>query len=136
VDPLREDLPPSPTRWDQLERWFNDPTYRRIRRGTFPSERARIDTLRLRIERYREVPRPFQWRSTPDEVLVNVTRNRSNVGPAGAAHYRSISSLPPVTISSSFWTVFQLRAVPLVPRDRSIRPRVSFERPIPSGYTM
>ncbi len=33
----------------------------------------------------------------------------------------------------SFWTVFQLRAVPLEPSFRSIAVAVSFERPIPAG---
>ena len=35
----------------------------------------------------------------------------------------------------SFLTVFQLRAVPRVPRIRSISAMVNFERPMPSGYT-
>jgi hypothetical protein len=35
--------------------------------------------------------------------------------------------------ASSFWTVLQLRAVPLEPSFCSITVPVSFERPIPAG---
>jgi transposase len=75
---------PTGSSWlNQAERWFNDLTHRQIRRGTFRSERELIEMLKLYIERYNEVPRPFRWRATADEVLVKVTRNRLNVGLAG-----------------------------------------------------
>ena len=65
---------------------FNELTYRQIRRGAFCSERGLIDTLKLYIERYNEVPRPFQWRATFDEILVKVTGNRISLGLAGTGH--------------------------------------------------
>ena len=78
---------PTGSSWlNQVERWFNDLTYRQIRRGTFRSERELIEMLKLYIERYNEVPRPFQWRATADEILVKVTRNRLSLGLAGTPH--------------------------------------------------
>jgi transposase len=78
---------PTGSSWlNQVERWFNDLTYRRIRRGTFRSERELIDMLKLYIARYNEVPRPFQWRATADEILVKVTRNRLSLDLAGTGH--------------------------------------------------
>ena len=78
---------PTGSSWlNQVERWFNDLTHRQIRRGTFHSERELIEMLELYIERYNEVPRPFEWRATADEILVKVTRNRLNVGLAGTPH--------------------------------------------------
>ncbi len=78
---------PTSSSWlNPVERWFNDRTYRQIRRGTFHSEWKRIDRLKLYLERYNEVPRPFQWRATADEILIKVTWNRLNVGLAGTAH--------------------------------------------------
>lgn len=68
---------------NQVERWFNDLTYRQIRRGTFHSERELIETLKLYIERYNEVPRPFHWRATADEIFEKIARNRLNEGLAG-----------------------------------------------------
>jgi hypothetical protein len=41
---------------------------------------------KLYIERYNEIPRPFQWRATADEVLVKVTRSRLSLGRAGTPH--------------------------------------------------
>ncbi|MCI4326561.1 MAG: IS630 family transposase [Thermoplasmata archaeon] len=78
---------PTGSSWlNQVERWFHDLTHRQIRRGTFHSERELIETLKLYIERYNEVPRPFQWRATADEILVKVTRSRISLGLAGTAH--------------------------------------------------
>lgn len=75
---------PTGSLWlNQIERWFNELTYRQIRRGTFRSERELIDMLKLYIERYNEVPRPFERRATVDEILVKVTRNRIRIGLAG-----------------------------------------------------
>lgn len=75
---------PTGSLWlNQIERWFNELTYRQIRRGTFRSERELIDMLKLYIERHNEVPRPFERRATVDEILVRVTRNRIRIGLAG-----------------------------------------------------
>ncbi len=78
---------PTGSSWlNRVERWFNDRTYRQIRRETFRSEPELIDMLKLYIERCNVVPRPFPWRATAGEILVKVTRNRLDVGLAGTAH--------------------------------------------------
>ena len=78
---------PTGSAWlNQVERWFNDLTYRQIRRGTFRSERELIEMLKLYIERYNEVPRPLQWRATADEIRVSITRSRLCLGLAGTPH--------------------------------------------------
>lgn len=78
---------PTSSSWlNQVERWFNDLTQKRIRRGTFHSELELIQALKLYIETYNEVPRPFEWRATADQILLKVTRNRLNVALAGTPH--------------------------------------------------
>ena len=71
---------PTGSSWlNQVERWFKKLTDKRIRRGTFRSERELIEALRLFIEQYNKVPRPFIWRATADRILVKVRWNRLNV---------------------------------------------------------
>ena len=78
---------PTGSSWlNQVERWFNDLMCRRIRGGTFRSERELMDMLKLYIARYNEVPRPFQWRATADEILIKVPRKRISLGLAGTGH--------------------------------------------------
>ena len=78
---------PTGSSWlNQVERWFNNRTYRRIRRGKFRRERDQIDMLKLYIDGYNDVPRPFQWRATADEILVKDTRNRISLGIDSTGH--------------------------------------------------
>ena len=78
---------PTGSSWlNQVERWFNDLTQKRIRRGTFHSERELIEALKQYVATYNEVPRPFQWRATADQILAKVRWNRLNVVLAGAPH--------------------------------------------------
>ena len=78
---------PTSSSWlNQVERWFNDLTQKRIRRGTFRSEHELIEALKQYVETYNEDPRPFRWRATADQILAKVTWNRLNVDLAGAPH--------------------------------------------------
>jgi transposase len=78
---------PTSSSWlNQVERWFNDLTQKRVRRGTFRSEHELIEALKQYVETYNEHPRPFQWRATADSILAKVRWNRLNVELAGAAH--------------------------------------------------
>lgn len=71
---------PTGSSWlNQVERWFKELTEKRIRRGTFHSEAELISALKLYIEQYNEVPRPFIWRATADQILEKVRWNRLNV---------------------------------------------------------
>jgi transposase len=78
---------PTSSSWlNQVERWFNNLTQKRIRRGTFRSEHELVEALGQYVETYNEDPRPFQWRATPDQILAKVRWNRLNVDLAGPAH--------------------------------------------------
>ncbi len=78
---------PTCSSWpNQVERWFKELTDKRVRRGTFHSELELIEALKLYIERYNEVPRPFFWRATADQILEKVRWNRLNVVLSRAAH--------------------------------------------------
>ena len=79
-------IPTSSSWLNQVERWFNDLTHKRIRRGTFHSERELMEALRVYVETYNEHPRPFQWRATADQILEKVRWNQLNVGLTGAPH--------------------------------------------------
>lgn len=71
---------------NQVERWFRQLTDKRIRRGTFHSESELISALKLYIGQYNEVPRPFIWRATADQILAKVRWNRLNVDLTRTAH--------------------------------------------------
>ncbi len=78
---------PTSSSWlNQVERWFNNLTQKRIRRGTFHSEHELIEALKQYVETYNQDPRPFQWRATADQILAKVRWNRLNVDLAGAPH--------------------------------------------------
>lgn len=78
---------PTGSSWlNQVERWFNDLTRKRIRRGTFHSERELIEALKTYLATYNDCPRPFRWTATPEEILRKIARVRLNVEPAGTAH--------------------------------------------------
>ena len=79
---------PTSSSWlNQVERWFNNLTQKRIRRGVFHSERELIGALEQYVVTYNEDPRPFQWRATADQIIEKVRWNRLNVDLAGAPHY-------------------------------------------------
>ena len=78
---------PTSSSWlNQVERWFNDLTQKRIRRGTFRSEHELIEALKQYVATHDEDPRPFRWRATADQILAKVTWNRLNANQAGAPH--------------------------------------------------
>jgi len=53
-------VPTSSSGLNQVERWFNDLTQKRIRRGTLISECEQIEALKHYVATYNENPRPFQ----------------------------------------------------------------------------
>ncbi|MGI0131029.1 MAG: IS630 family transposase [Thermoplasmata archaeon] len=78
---------PTSSSWlNQVEQWFKEITDKRIRRGTFQSEWELIDALKLYIEQYNEVPRPFIWRATADQIMEKIRWHRLNVELARTAH--------------------------------------------------
>jgi transposase len=71
---------PTSSSWlNQVERWFKEITDKRVRRGTFHSEGELIEAVQLYIERYNEVPKPFLWRATGEQILAKIQKHRLNV---------------------------------------------------------
>ncbi len=76
---------PTTSSWlNQVERWFNDLTQKRVRRGTFRSEHKLIEALKQYVTTHNEDPRPFRRRAPADQILAKVTWNRLDVDLDGA----------------------------------------------------
>ena len=57
-------LPTSSSWLNQVERWFNDLTQKRVRPGIFHNGQELIEALQQYVETYDEDPRPFPRRAT------------------------------------------------------------------------
>ena len=69
---------PTSSLWLNLvERWFNELTERRLRRGAFTSVAALIDAIETWAEHWNDNPQPFVWTKTADEIITKVRRGRA-----------------------------------------------------------
>jgi transposase len=57
-----------------VERWFAALTQKQIKRGAHPSTRALETAIRQYIAVTNDVPKPFVWTKTADEILASVAR--------------------------------------------------------------
>ncbi|HSV67109.1 MAG TPA: hypothetical protein VLJ59_14510, partial [Mycobacteriales bacterium] len=57
---------------NQVEIWFGILTKQAIRRGTFGSLRALIDTINSYIENWSQDAEPFTWTATSKEIITKV----------------------------------------------------------------
>ncbi len=57
-----------------VERWFAELTNKRIRRGVFRSVRELESAIREYIQIHNEVPKPFVWTRTADQILDSIAR--------------------------------------------------------------
>jgi transposase len=57
-----------------VERWFAELTNKRIRRGVFRSVKELETAIREYIDVHNEVPRPFVWSRTADQILDSIAR--------------------------------------------------------------
>jgi len=77
---------PTSSSWLNLvERWFNELTRRRLRRGVFSSVPALIDAITVWAEHWNEDPKPFVWHAAAKDIIKKVRRGRaalSQVKPA------------------------------------------------------
>jgi len=60
-----------------VERWFAELTNKRIRRGVFRSVRELETAIREYVEVHNEVPKPFVWTRTADQILDSISRYAS-----------------------------------------------------------
>jgi transposase len=68
---------PTSSSWLNLvERWFRDITDKAIRRGTFASVDALIDTINNYVAHNNDNPKPFIWTKTADQIIAKVRRGR------------------------------------------------------------
>ena len=66
---------PTSSSWLNLvERWFAEPTNKKLRRGAHRSVRALNADIRAWIDSWNENPRPFVWTKTADEILESISR--------------------------------------------------------------
>ncbi len=59
---------------DLVERWFAELTNKRIRRGVFRSVKELESAIREYIGIHNEVPKPFVWTRTADQILDSIAR--------------------------------------------------------------
>jgi transposase len=68
---------PTSSSWvNQVERWFDELTDKRIRRGTFKNVPELIRAIEEYVATYQQNPRPFVWTATPEEIFRKVAKNR------------------------------------------------------------
>ena len=66
---------PTSASWINLvERWFATLTQKQIRRGTHRSTHELETAIRKYLDAYNQVPQPFVWTKTADEILESVAR--------------------------------------------------------------
>jgi transposase len=69
---------PTSSSWLNLvERWFNELTRRRLRRGVFSSVGALIEAIETWTEHWNDDPKPFVWHTPAQEIIAKVRRGRA-----------------------------------------------------------
>lgn len=69
---------PTASSWlNLIERWFRELTDKRIRRGTFHSEKQLIGTLMDYIAGHNKNPQSFSWNAKAETILAKVSRARA-----------------------------------------------------------
>jgi transposase len=72
---------PTSSSWlNLIERWFNELTERRLRRGVFTSVPQLIEAIELWAEHWNDNPKPFVWHKQAEEIIVKVKQGRSALG--------------------------------------------------------
>ena len=76
---------PTSSSWLNLvERWFDELTERRLRRGVFTSVAHLIEAIELWAEHWNDDPKPFVWHKPAEEIIEKVRRD----GPAYPSQIR------------------------------------------------
>jgi transposase len=72
-------IPTSSSWLNLVERWFNELTERRLRRGVFNSVAVLIDAIETWAEHWNDDPHPFVWHKTAQEIITKVRRGRATL---------------------------------------------------------
>ena len=68
---------PTSSSWLNLvERWFNELTRRRLRRGVFNSVTALVDAITVWAARWNDDPKAFVWHAAAQDIIAKVRRGR------------------------------------------------------------
>lgn len=71
---------PTSSSWlNLIERWFNELTERRLRRGVFTSVPQLIEAIELWTEHWNDDPKPFVWHKQAEEIVAKVRRGRATL---------------------------------------------------------
>jgi len=69
-----------------VERWFDELTNKRIRRGVFRSVQELEAAIREYIDVHNEDPKPFVWTKTADQILASIARYAQRTTAAQASN--------------------------------------------------
>ena len=68
-------LTPSSSSWlDLVERWFGEPTTKKLQHATHRRVRGLNTDIRDRINTWNDHPRPYVWTKTADQILESIAR--------------------------------------------------------------
>jgi transposase len=77
---------PTSSSWLNLvERWFNELTRRRLRRGVFTSVPALVDAITVWAEHWNDDPVPFVWHAAAKDIIKKVRRGRATLSQVKSA---------------------------------------------------
>jgi hypothetical protein len=68
-----------------VERWFNELTARRLRRGVFDSVASLVDAIEVWADHWNDDPKPFIWHKPAEEIITKVRRGRAALTKAKSA---------------------------------------------------
>ena len=69
-------IPTSSSWLNMVERWFREITDKRLRRGTFESERALINAINTYIANHNQNPKAFVWTASIESIMRKIEINK------------------------------------------------------------
>ena len=78
-------IPTSSSWLNLVERWFNELTARRLRRGVFDSVASLVDAIEVWADHWNDDPKPFIWHKPAEEIITKVRRGRAALTKAKSA---------------------------------------------------
>ena len=73
-------LTPTSSSWlNLIERWFQELTDRRLRRGVFTSVDDLTTAITTWAEHWNHNPKPFIWEATAEDIITKVQRGRATL---------------------------------------------------------
>jgi len=73
-------IPTSSCWLNMVERWFREITDKRLRRGTFESERALIKAIMDYIDNHNQNPKAFVWTASTERIMKKIAKCKEVLG--------------------------------------------------------